>query len=476
MTEQKPLSFFIELAYGVTSYYLGQPINGRVVLTMNEPKKCKGVTLMLHGDSIVNFDVNAEGKPGSITNKQWGSDFHSILTMSATSFGFKEKDQTLTLKRYEWPFTFETNSLNLPASFEGKHGNITYYLKAVFKRGILSRDYVAILPVTFVPSVDANNPTYNAWREAKFKKAITTWFGFSSRGDLKFEMLLERNGFIPGDEMKVKIKLENSVSEKSKETVKKATLFLIQNVRYSIGSKDKFVEKQLLELPIITVDRKLERNAVYDQQTNVKLPLTVPSFSHPSIAVWYQLKLKIEYEEETTPTILEVAFTVCTFRSASFIGNQSHALPITSQQNTPLYSENDNPPAYEEVTEGQQLVATNFQPSYDIILSNKLYPELPPAVENTTNITIQQASTSSSTSIIEPVIEKTIEPIPLSTEYVPLPPPPIPLLITTTTKTEEEKQEEEQNILEEEEEKQDDVEVIEKKMNKNKKKKQAIAI
>lgn len=56
---------------------------------------------------------------------------------------------------HQYPFAFQLPA-EIPSSFDGKHGNVRYTLKAVMKRSWYKHDYICEIPITIHSVVDLN--------------------------------------------------------------------------------------------------------------------------------------------------------------------------------------------------------------------------------------------------------------------------------------------------------------------------------
>ena len=113
--------------------------------------------------------------------------------------------QYLNHGHHEFPFEYNLPD-NIPSSFIGKYGSVTYILKVTVQGERASDTTIATEPFLvmrkFVLPEDVSEP-----QEVQTGK---TYFAMCSWGKLKFNIKLKKTGYVPGEDIYLDADINNS--------------------------------------------------------------------------------------------------------------------------------------------------------------------------------------------------------------------------------------------------------------------------
>ncbi|XP_046745653.1 arrestin domain-containing protein 17-like [Diprion similis] len=205
-----------EIVFNSPVYYAGQTITGKLIVELKKPKKIKGLYLKYFGKGSVHW------------NEGWGTTMvsHSNLEIYLMQYqlvcGNETDEYELTEGRHVFGFNCQLPA-DLPSSFEGHFGRISYSVKAIIDRP-LKNDYVAKQPLTIVSIFDLNRCSLAAV-PVEEQNSKTFWGHPKS---LNMSVNIPVRGFVPGQVIPIKVLLSNEseVPVKSLEaTLKQKVVF-----------------------------------------------------------------------------------------------------------------------------------------------------------------------------------------------------------------------------------------------------------
>ncbi|XP_046620507.1 arrestin domain-containing protein 17-like isoform X1 [Neodiprion virginianus] len=205
-----------EIVLNSPVYYAGQSMTGKLIVELKKPKKIKGLYLKYFGKGYVHW------------NEGWGTTMvsHSNLEIYLMQYQLVCGNETDEYKLTEGRHVFEFNCQlppDLPSSFEGHFGRISYSVKAIIDRP-LKNDYVAKQSLTIVSIFDLNRCSLAAMPVEE--RSSKTFWGHSK--PLNMSVNIPVRGFVPGQviPMKVLLSNESEVLVKSLEaTLKQKVVF-----------------------------------------------------------------------------------------------------------------------------------------------------------------------------------------------------------------------------------------------------------
>jgi hypothetical protein len=190
-------------------YKAGDVVAGSVQLDLGQELKLKGIRLALHGIARVHWDESrayTKGSASKLSHKNMDVYLDEQMIILRKSDG-----SGLAAGRYDWPFTIRLPPY-LPASFEGQHGRVMYWAKALIERPWKGDSDVS-KPFTVAGSLDLNT-------ENDAKKPIDGYgeamAGFSccKSGPITGHLALSKRGFVCGENLPFEVQLQNSSSKK----------------------------------------------------------------------------------------------------------------------------------------------------------------------------------------------------------------------------------------------------------------------
>lgn len=194
-------------------FFPGDTVSGRVNLKLNDDLKIKEMRLECLGEAYVNWPEYS----GSYTRYHYNKERY-FSTMAVIFGEGKEKKNGMNSVAwisegsYRFSFKFIIPDKYLPTSFEGRHGNIRYWARAVIERRLgksdiktkpaqfLIGDYVALEDFDHVSDVVIEEDSHT-----------TGWPCFRS-GTLALRAELDRGGFQQGDDINLSVLVTNETS------------------------------------------------------------------------------------------------------------------------------------------------------------------------------------------------------------------------------------------------------------------------
>ena len=301
--------FYIEFLNNQRSYFMGQPIVGRVVMSSNESRRFRSIKVSLRGEAIVDADNRSgqvrrsSGKvyelisPGSVSMLLWEGDK-----------GDKGDKGTISPGDHYYDFTLSTSELTgLPASVEETVGCIRYTVCAVADR-VMGVNNTAEEVITLVPAVDVNSDAFNRTVLAQNSKATKAVMGLLSSGTIKGSLQVHRSGFLPGDTINVQLSLENSCIRTLVLTPLSLTKRII--VRTG-GGHTKTFDYPVVSIPVNESNHLASQKSIKNM-FNIVVPSVPPTASANGFSCTYFVKIIAAYDY--TKLLLEAPITIATFR------------------------------------------------------------------------------------------------------------------------------------------------------------------
>lgn len=255
-------------------FYPGDSVSGRVHLKLKEDLKLKEMRLECRGEAYVNWPEYS----GSYTRYHYNKERY--FNAMAVIFGGGKQDENesnssacISQGSYCFSFKFIIPDKYLPTSFEGHHGNIRYWARAVIDRGLgkkrlktkpapfLIGDYVALDDFEHVSDPLIEQGSHE-----------TGWLCFRS-GRLEMRAEIGQSGFKLGDDIHLSLLVTN-------ETTQDVTCTEVSLVQRTL-----FVDiegrKTLSDDPISSVTKE----GVFSgwEHEYSKISLTIPRGTYPTL-------------------------------------------------------------------------------------------------------------------------------------------------------------------------------------------------
>jgi hypothetical protein len=150
--------------------------------------------------------------------------------------------------RNSYPFNFALPSMNLPSSYVGEYGSVTYQIEATIKRS-WKFDQVIKEKFTVNAIVDLNTDA-GAAEPGEWKSSKNFCCFCCASGPLGFVMKLPRKGYVPGEFISPIVELNNL----SSRGINSVSLTLVQNATFFAQSSKRQGTKTLSEVKRPGVD------------------------------------------------------------------------------------------------------------------------------------------------------------------------------------------------------------------------------
>ncbi|KAJ8913670.1 hypothetical protein NQ315_007387 [Exocentrus adspersus] len=182
-------------------YIVGGMITGKVICTVSKKINIRGVVVKLKGKE----------------HNRWYDGIATKRRIYASKIKFLHLELPLQVKgtlspgTFEYPFTFRLPH-NIPDSFKGPYGGIRYTITA--KVDIpFAPDYTNKKVVRVFDFVNLNSAKYQAhWGPATHSETKTPYSWCCNSGPVTVDVCLEKQMFVPGEEVKMKVRINNQSS------------------------------------------------------------------------------------------------------------------------------------------------------------------------------------------------------------------------------------------------------------------------
>ncbi|KAM4709175.1 arrestin domain-containing protein 2 isoform 2-T2 [Discoglossus pictus] len=190
--------------YGV--YTPGELVTGQVVLELCKELRVTALEVCARGLATVHWLETR-----SIGMNTVYSDFTAYETYLRRRQHLIRDNGTLTVLpagRHEFPFTFQLPE-TLVTSFEGKHGNVRYWVKAKLHRP-WSTVKKTKKEFTVIEPIDINTPDLLAPQAGTKEKTAHAWY--CNLGQVSVTAKIDRKGYTPGEVIPIFAEIDNCTS------------------------------------------------------------------------------------------------------------------------------------------------------------------------------------------------------------------------------------------------------------------------
>ncbi|XP_026282832.1 arrestin domain-containing protein 2 [Frankliniella occidentalis] len=191
------------------TFYAGQTVTGRVIVTVDKPKKLRAITINFKGEAEVKWTETERKKDSQ------GKDYDDQVIYKATETYYENKYHLLGSEsgeielnpgEYSYPFTCQI-PISVPSSFEGEHGYIRYTVKATLDRP-WKFDQESKAAFTVVAPLDLNTLP-QAKEPIEFEKVKNFCCLWCKSGPLTLTVKVPAGGFVPGQTIPFQVEIEN---------------------------------------------------------------------------------------------------------------------------------------------------------------------------------------------------------------------------------------------------------------------------
>ena len=187
-------------------YEPGELLCGRVRVVVREPIKISAIHVQIRGESNVSWDEGDDARGDPITCAA------EELYVSVTQNIIEDEleDGSMTLERGESTFSMEYKLPdNLPSSFIGKHGSITYVCKATLREdkrfGLSTR--ITSEPFLVLRRLDLSR-LHNLLM-AREETVVRRYRGFCVGGKVNCTFKVNKTGHVPGEDIFMDAEISN---------------------------------------------------------------------------------------------------------------------------------------------------------------------------------------------------------------------------------------------------------------------------
>lgn len=252
-------SLTINLEHDIDEQYQYQPgeiIRGKICLHLFRSTLVQTVFLTITGEAICAWEDEYGGQMQSSENY-----------IDATQAVFNEKGKACYLDKgnHEFPFEYQLPE-NIPSSFIGKFGSVTYILKAVVQGEKPGETSIATEPFLVMRKYILPEET----AEPKELSVAKTYFAMCSWGKVKANIGLNQTGFVPGDDIMLQAEVHNRSPVRI--TAIQGALIMISNYRAqkNVSSFRQIVNKRRDDFELLDGDSRRWQNV------RINIPAYVP--------------------------------------------------------------------------------------------------------------------------------------------------------------------------------------------------------
>lgn len=265
-------------------YYPGNQIQGRVVITVSTETKIRKIKLTLKGDEHTEWMGTErttrhnrharDRRSRSRTVLKTGN--HNFMHTDIILIG-NDHSGTITIPagQHIYPFTL-TLPYNIPGTYNGEYGSVSYRLKAVVDRP-MAFDYKDSLMFVVATLVDLNaSRGLELLEPTSYSKNKTLYCCCWSRGHIEMDVHLPKKSLTPQDNVKVSVRISNL----SRNNIESVELKLKQRITCKVDDSsepNKTISNKLLHVR----EGGIGSNGQHTYTLPVKLPANtvLPNFS-----------------------------------------------------------------------------------------------------------------------------------------------------------------------------------------------------
>lgn len=279
--KQSPFeSVTINLEHDIDEQYQYQPgeiIRGKIGIHLHRSTLVQSVYLTITGEGICAWEDEYSRALESREN---------YIDATQAVFDAEGLARYLDKGYHNFPFAYELPD-NIPSSFIGKFGSVTYILKAVVEGERSSDTTIATEPFLVMRSY----PLPEELSQPQQIKIAKTFFSMCSWGKVKADIELDRTGFVPGEDLCLQAEIRNH--SPLRITAIQAGLLMesIYHAQKNLISYKQIVNKRRDDYELLEGDGRRWQNV------RVNIPAYVPESSLQScdiIDLSYKFQFRIE--------------------------------------------------------------------------------------------------------------------------------------------------------------------------------------
>ncbi|KAK3926956.1 Arrestin domain-containing protein 17 [Frankliniella fusca] len=255
------------------TFYAGQTVTGRVIVTVDKPKKLRAITINFKGEAEVKWTETETKKDSQ------GKDYEDHVVYKATETYYENKYHLLGSEsgeielnpgEYSYPFSCQI-PISVPSSFEGEHGYIRYTVKATLDRP-WKFDQESKAAFTVVAPLDLNTLP-QAKEPIEFEKSKSFCCLWCKSGPLTLTVKVPAGGFVPGQTIPFQIEIENG----SNIRIRPINCVLRKEVTWHARDPIHKTQKTKTTLAELAVDDEVKPHESKSFSKDITVPAVPPS-------------------------------------------------------------------------------------------------------------------------------------------------------------------------------------------------------
>ncbi|KAK4019586.1 arrestin domain-containing protein 3 [Daphnia magna] len=265
-------SFSVELEQPQGVFLPGQNVNGFIQFKTTAAESFKGLTVECVGKSQVQWsETETSGRETETVHYQASENYfyHKILLFAGSDTEFQPND-------YRYAFSF-TLPHQLPPSFEGAHGSLRYYIKAVLgRRWMLDAVFKRGFSVNTIVDLNQN---FQASIPVKNEETKTVCCLCCQSGPITAIAWLPKSGYVPGET----ILFCGRVDNKSRSRLLQTSVRLVERTIFKAQGKQKEDERVIREITRSQQSADRENLELWNDIPIIVPPLAPSDLHHCSI-------------------------------------------------------------------------------------------------------------------------------------------------------------------------------------------------
>ncbi len=229
--------FEINLEHDIDEQYQYEPgemLRGHVLLCLNETIKVKNILVQIKGEATVSWEDEGSRHPQTYRADETYIDVTQSLLKAPSG-----ESTSLEKGRHRFPLEYIL-PMNLPSSFIGKFGSITYVVKATLKEdkkfGLST--LITSEPFLVLRCLDiSKDPALMKPVEEVMEKRLWGALAFCLSGKVEASLMVNKRGHLPGEDIFMDAEITNSSPRIAKAVqaaiVMHSTFFAKHNTRYN---------------------------------------------------------------------------------------------------------------------------------------------------------------------------------------------------------------------------------------------------
>ena len=278
-------------------YFPGMTITGTVVCVTDEPKDYRQILVKLHGRAHVHWSESSGSGNNRRTrrytsNEEYVSSVAVLWDKTVNGGGGK-----LPPGSYRFNFCLPLTGANLPASYTGTVGAITYTVEARVVKGVLKRDKTALAAINMANVIPINNPELT--RPLSLERQKTVCCLCCASGPIIVTAKLPRTGFCVGyDTIPVEVSVENN----SNRNISNVSVSLQKIVLYTAQGHHRYNQETI---QLMNTQAVVPGETAFIRPNPIPIPATViPSLLNCGIiSMSYVVRVSPQLSGAINPTI-----------------------------------------------------------------------------------------------------------------------------------------------------------------------------